>query len=745
MVFENLRNFLNRIYCRLRLLYLLKKLRRLKIKKCVKQLTKLDSNQIDDSLQSYDLIQKLSFFQRLRYELKNFNLLAMFSQLFSCKLPFFEILTARKTKERSIFRLVMLNYLGFFFTLLLFYCQFYLFEKYEMKTLALMLLLAFFMIILPIFSKTAIVYALILIPQSITVSIRASMINIIANEVQVITLNNLDHNFNALVTSIRCDLTNTKGFVRKSLTFGPKENRSIKVNFLNPFETFIQSIKEFIAKIDAIFKNLEFIENIAQDVGEYVTELVEQNIPYVSVPRWLSSTLFFFPTQAIRALFNLVLRPLTDSIKKLFRESIAWIKEKIEKFKKELYIKYINNYVFKTISSNRNITFKSILYESLMETFNEHYFLEYSYRLIQFLQRTYIWAVFVLIFVPPLRYMLKFKRFTSFDNYYITDDLIHYDQESIQAGKESIFPLKSWEKSFYIRRTDLFLTSNEVSSILSLILLDLIILSYTATLLLLDSMMVFAVEKLSKVTQFILDTALPPDLNQLDTILFNTSFWHLDYRTLSDDYGKLRQRIHFCLPKSSPVEWSLYRKYLIYLSLLILFKILRPYVNRTRSLLCTRLYPEMERYRTIHLYNRIVMRRSIFGLISIPMIDNTEGWNRFKEEKKKIKKTKQNFRITPNQTNEAKVSRRFQDNFRPFDRIARILGAPTNYCIVCHKKILRENMLECPGFECFALVCFDCHYDSAAEITCPKCGINYHKPDEGFSIEIDSSVDDLEF
>lgn len=127
------------------------------------------------------------------------------------------------------------------------------------------------------------------------------------------------------------------------------------------------------------------------------------------------------------------------------------------------------------------------------------------------------------------------------------------------------------------------------------------------------------------------------------------------------------------------------------------------------------------------------------------MIDNTEGWNRFKEEKKKIKKTKQNFRITPNQTNEAKVSRRFQDNFRPFDRIARILGAPTNYCIVCHKKILRENMLECPGFECFALVCFDCHYDSAAEISCPKCGINYHKPDEGFSFEIDSSVDDLEF
>lgn len=61
-------------------------------------------------------------------------------------------------------------------------------------------------------------------------------------------------------------------------------------------------------------KDLEFIENIAQDVGEYVTELVEQNIPYVSVPRWLSSTLFFFPTQAIRALFNLVLRPLTDSI-----------------------------------------------------------------------------------------------------------------------------------------------------------------------------------------------------------------------------------------------------------------------------------------------------------------------------------------------------------------------------------------------------------------------------------------------
>lgn len=188
------------------------------------------------------------------------------------------------------------------------------------------------------------------------------------------------------------------------------------------------------------------------------------------------------------------------------------------------------------------------------------------------------------------------------------------------VGLESIFPLRFVELFMYVRRTDPILTIQELQSALMSFIVDFLLLSYVLTFMLVDFIMVHVVVQFAKIYEFVYELALPEQFPKFLQILNTSSDASspmknlIDADTFVQDYQVFRQDIRQCLPIVSDIDWAPYRKCLTYFGLLMLWKTIRPYINRTRSVVCTNLYPKLAQSRVVYLYNHIWFQRMIMDV-----------------------------------------------------------------------------------------------------------------------------------
>lgn len=161
------------------------------------------------------------------------------------------------TKENDISRRFLLFWMGISYTLLYFYIQVYVFEKFQTLTLLLVTVMAITTIILPQFSRWAQSFSLILMPRSVMIVLRGAILSVIAFQIHTVTRFNIERNYKILVTSIQCNVRKTERFASQSKSFGFGDTRgqkSFRFNFVNPFKPFVESAKSYALSISEFFQ-----------------------------------------------------------------------------------------------------------------------------------------------------------------------------------------------------------------------------------------------------------------------------------------------------------------------------------------------------------------------------------------------------------------------------------------------------------------------------------------------------------
>ncbi|XP_075584980.1 uncharacterized protein LOC124498628 isoform X2 [Dermatophagoides farinae] len=523
------------------------------------------------------------------------------------QIRFLFVLMKSDTKENDISRRFLLFWMGISYTLLYFYIQVYVFEKFQTLTLLLVTVMAITTIILPQFSRWAQSFSLILMPRSVMIVLRGAILSVIAFQIHTVTRFNIERNYKILVTSIQCNVRKTERFASQSKSFGFGDTRgqkSFRFNFVNPFKPFVESVKSYALSISEFFQRTQAYLDKVNAVGNWIADKFT----------WLPSIDFgitgFLVDNIAKPLGNQV-NQITDNIGK---QILSWFE-----------IKFHSNYHFYWKSSQPNQTIGSVIADSLNEVVERHSYIQYVMSFVEQLVHFYVFTVFILIFFPPLLYIYKFRRRPSFDNFYITDKLIAYDEEMVASGGtgvglESIFPLRFVELFMYVRRTDPILTIQELQSALMSFIVDFLLLSYVLTFMLVDFIMVHVVVQFAKIYEFVYELALPEQFPKFLQILNTSSDASspmknlIDADTFVQDYQVFRQDIRQCLPIVSDIDWAPYRKCLTYFGLLMLWKTIRPYINRTRSVVCTNLYPKLAQSRVVYLYNHIWFQRMIMDV-----------------------------------------------------------------------------------------------------------------------------------
>lgn len=161
------------------------------------------------------------------------------------------------TKENEISKRLALIWMGITYTLLYFYIQVYVFEKFQTMTLILVAVMAITTIVLPQFSRWAQTFAMILIPRSVMIILRGAILSIIAFQIHTVTRSNIEKNYKMLVASIQCNVRKTQRFTSQATSFGfldTRGHKSFRLNFNNPFKPFVDFIRYYADSFMDILK-----------------------------------------------------------------------------------------------------------------------------------------------------------------------------------------------------------------------------------------------------------------------------------------------------------------------------------------------------------------------------------------------------------------------------------------------------------------------------------------------------------
>lgn len=212
--------------------------------------------------------------------------------------------------------------------------------------------------------------------------------------------------------------------------------------------------------------------------------------------------------------------------------------------------------------------------------------------------------------------MYQFRRSREFDNFYITDKLIAYDEEMVaKGGLQSLFPLGLFEQFMYVRRTDPILTIEEMNAAVQSFGVDFALMFYCLMFILFDIMMYSVTAQVGKILSLIYDLLLPEQFPSILQFINRTKAsgknTFLDTETFVLEYRKFRLDIRKCLPSPSQIDWEPYRRLAVFFFLLLLWKYMRPYISRSRGAICAHLFPNTSHSRVVYLYNKIWFQRMI--------------------------------------------------------------------------------------------------------------------------------------
>ena len=214
--------------------------------------------------------------------------------------------------------------------------------------------------------------------------------------------------------------------------------------------------------------------------------------------------------------------------------------------------------------------------------------------------------------------MALFLNVPWYDNWYITDHFLEYDKKQQKQGLESLFPMYLYEIGMYVRPTDLRMNANELINLAYMFVSDIYVTCYVIGMFSLDFVTyqtcafvrawTFKIaEDIVRYPRMIIKAQASFVENYLSSITSNN-------QQLISDYQELRDQVKLCAPKDVRPEYEFYMKCLFFLFILYVTSIVEPYLNRTSSCLCSRLFPHMVEMRSQYLYlfikySRIIMKK----------------------------------------------------------------------------------------------------------------------------------------
>ena len=119
---------------------------------------------------------------------------------------------------------------------------------------ALILSLLFTTTFLPLFTKFGKCLSLLVIPQSLSITLRMALISFIVFELNVVSMNNINENFHVASKLYSCEM---KSF--GELFEHAKREKVLEFQLLGPIKAIVDGIKKFIELSKKIFRS-EFVE-----------------------------------------------------------------------------------------------------------------------------------------------------------------------------------------------------------------------------------------------------------------------------------------------------------------------------------------------------------------------------------------------------------------------------------------------------------------------------------------------------
>lgn len=253
-----LSSFINvplRVIRRLSIWYNIRKLKAIKVKKAKQRLIQqLEEKEKLGYVVPRDFDHDLDDGQKGRFD----SYLDLLKYLFlRHQLRFLSALMKENTKENDIAKRLCLFWMGVSYTLIYFYVQVYVFEKFQSLTLLLVIVMGIVTIVLPQFSSKAQGFALILIPRSVMILLRGAILSTIGFQIHVVTRHNIEKNYKILTACIKCNIRKTGRFKAKAFTYGFRNSqgeKSFRFTFDNPFKAFLDWIRWYAQSLQNLLQ-----------------------------------------------------------------------------------------------------------------------------------------------------------------------------------------------------------------------------------------------------------------------------------------------------------------------------------------------------------------------------------------------------------------------------------------------------------------------------------------------------------
>lgn len=253
-----LSSFINvplRVIRRLSIWYNIRKLKAIKVKKAKQRLIQqLEEKEKLGYVVPRDFDHDLDDGEKGRFD----SYLDLLKYLFlRHQLRFLSALMKENTKENDIAKRLCLFWMGVSYTLIYFYVQVYVFEKFQSLTLLLVIVMGIVTIVLPQFSSKAQGFALILIPRSVMILLRGAILSTIGFQIHVVTRHNIEKNYKILTACIKCNIRKTGRFKAKAFTYGfrnSKGEKSFRFTFDNPFKAFLDWIRWYAQSLQNLLQ-----------------------------------------------------------------------------------------------------------------------------------------------------------------------------------------------------------------------------------------------------------------------------------------------------------------------------------------------------------------------------------------------------------------------------------------------------------------------------------------------------------